>query len=112
MVQFDFEQSPLGTIQGVDWAGEVSVMKSRIAVWAAGGALIVGLWSIYLSGSPGTPRGLEAMLLVLSCPVALARQHHLTIGFVLLANALTYALVGLAVEAIRHSTLRPVKQAA
>jgi hypothetical protein len=84
-------------------------MKSRIAIWAAGGALIVGLWSIYLFSAPGAPRGFEALLLDLTCPIALARQHHMTIDFVLVSNALTYALAGLAVETARRTTKLPLK---
>jgi thiosulfate reductase cytochrome b subunit len=79
-------------------------MKSRIVIWAAGGALIVGLWSVFLSGAPGTPRGLVAILLDLTCPIALARQHHMTVDFVVLANALTYALAGLALETMWRTT--------
>jgi len=82
-------------------------MKIRIAIWAAGGALIVGLWSIYLSNAPGAPRGFEAILLDLTCPIALARRHHMTIDFVLLANALTYALAGLVAEIMWRTTKRP-----
>jgi thiosulfate reductase cytochrome b subunit len=87
-------------------------MKSRIAIWACGGALIVGLWSIYLSSMPGVPRGIAAILLDATCPIALARQHHLTIYFVFLANALTYALAGLIVETMWRTTKRPLKQTA
>ena len=84
-------------------------MKSRIAIWAAVGALIVALWSIYLSTTHGTPRGFAAILLDLTCPIALARQHHMSIDFVLLANALTYALAGLAVETSWRTTKPPLK---
>jgi hypothetical protein len=80
-------------------------MKIRIAIWAAGGALVVGLWSIYFLADSRAPRGLVAILLDLTCPIALARQHPLSINFVLLANALTYALVGLVIETMR----RPLK---
>ncbi|WP_263358239.1 hypothetical protein [Acidicapsa ligni] len=85
-------------------------MKIRIAIWAATGALVVGLWSIYLDGASGTPRGLTAILLDLTCPIALGRQHHMTINFVLLANAVTYALAGLIVETMWRPTKRPIKQ--
>lgn len=87
-------------------------MKSRIAIWAAIGALIVGLWSIYLHGAPGAPRGFVAILLDLTCPIALARQHHITIYFVLLANALTYAFAGLVLETMWQPIRRPIKQTA
>jgi hypothetical protein len=84
-------------------------MKSRIAIWAAVGALIVALWSIYLSATHVTPRGFAAILLDLTCPVALARQHPLSIYFVLFANALTYGLAGLVVEIMRRTPNRPLK---
>jgi len=87
-------------------------MKSRIAIWACGGAFIVGLWSICLSSMPGAPRGIVAILLDATCPIALARQHHMTIYFVLLANALTYALAGLVAETMWRPTKRPLKQSA
>jgi thiosulfate reductase cytochrome b subunit len=87
-------------------------MKSRIAIWAASGALIVGLWSIYLFDASGAPRGFVAILLDLTCPIALARQHHMTINFVILANVLTYALAGLVVETMWRPTKRPLKQSA
>lgn len=87
-------------------------MKIRIAIWAASGVLVVGLWSLYLSGALGAPRGFAAIGLDLTCPIALARQHHMTIGFVLLANALTYALAGLMVETMWRPTRRLLKQTA
>jgi len=87
-------------------------MKSRIAIWTVSGALVVGLWSIYLSNMPGAPRGIVAILLDATCPIALERQHHMTIYFVLLANALTYALAGLVVETMWRPTKRPLKQTA
>jgi hypothetical protein len=87
-------------------------MKSRIAMWACGGALIVALWSMYLSSMPGAPRGIVAILLDATCPIALARQRHLTIGVVVLANALTYALAGLMAETIWRTAKRPLKQTA
>ena len=76
------------------------------------GALVVGLWSMYLDGASGAPRGFVAILLDATCPIAIARQHHMTIYFVLLANALTYALAGLVVETIWRPAKRPLKQTA
>jgi thiosulfate reductase cytochrome b subunit len=84
-------------------------MKSRIAIWAAGGALIVALWSIYLSAPFVTPRGFVAILLDITCPIAIGRQHHMSIDFVLFANALTYGLVGMVVEIMRRPLRRPLK---
>jgi len=76
-------------------------MKSRIAIWAAVGALVVVLWSVYLSATAEMPRGFLANLLDLTCPIALARQHPLSVYFVLLVNAITYGLIGMIVETIR-----------
>jgi hypothetical protein len=87
-------------------------MMRRIAGWALGGALIVSLWSIYLLGVPGAPHGMLAMFLDATCPIAIARLHHLTIDVVLLANALTYALAGLVAETTWRTMKRPVKQTA
>jgi len=76
-------------------------MKLRIAIWTAMGALVVLLWTAYLSA---TSHPLEIMwgLLDLTCPIALARRHAMSIDFVLLMNAATYALVGTVVETLRH----------
>jgi hypothetical protein len=68
----------------------------------------VGLWSIYFLVDSRAPRGLVAILLDLNCPIALARQHPLSIYIVLLANALTYALVGLVIETMRRPERRPL----
>ena len=84
-------------------------MKRRIAMWATGGALVVGVWSIYLLADSRTPRGLVAILLDLTCPIALARHHSLSIYIVLLANALTYAFVGFVIETMRRSARRPLE---
>jgi hypothetical protein len=56
--------------------------------------------------------GIVAILRDATCPIALARQHHMTIYIVLLANALTYALAGLVVETMLPPTKRPLKQTA
>jgi len=76
-------------------------MRYRIGAWAGAGFLVASFWAIYLF--PTTPTGSTAMLHLarLTCPIAF-------IGFgvyfywVLLANAATYALVGLIVETMRH----------
>ena len=85
-------------------------MKIRIAIWATAGALIVVFWSLYfavthqnLSGAGGAGWA----LVCLTCPIALASRHALSIYLVLLANAATYALVGAIVEiARRHYEIR------
>jgi hypothetical protein len=62
-------------------------MKCRIAIWATLGALVVVGWSLYIYAIS---------------PIALARRYPLSFYFVLLANAATYALVGVLVETIRR----------
>jgi hypothetical protein len=78
-------------------------MKRRIAIWASAGALIVVAWSLYISAST-TQLTAKAMVwaLCLTCPIALARHYPLSLYFVLLANAATYALVGIVAETIRR----------
>jgi hypothetical protein len=81
-------------------------MKLRIALWAAAGALVVVFWSLYISATKPTPLGSMSALLDLTCPIALARHYPMSIYFVLLANAATYALIGAAVEFTRRQYKR------
>ncbi|HTJ31483.1 MAG TPA: hypothetical protein VL346_13350 [Acidobacteriaceae bacterium] len=76
-------------------------MKLRIATWAAAGALIVLLWTGYLMATHANPHGPVLTLLCLTCPIALVRQHPMTIYVVLLTNAATYALAGTLFESVR-----------
>jgi hypothetical protein len=77
-------------------------MKSRIAICAGLGALVVVLWSVYLSAAFITPRGFVAVLLDLTCPIALVRQYPMSVYFVLVVNAATYALAAAVVETMRR----------
>lgn len=81
-------------------------MKSRIAVWAVLGALVVAAWTVYISTTLSNPLasgGLGRALVFLTCPISIASQHQpQSFYFVLLANAATYALAGLVVEATRQ----------
>ena len=80
-------------------------MKGRIAIWATLGALVVVGWSLYISAiSPIqiTAKAVAWTLACLTCPIALAHRYPLSFDFVLLANATTYALVGVVVETIRR----------
>jgi hypothetical protein len=81
-------------------------MKLRLAIWAAMGALVVVLWTLYISHSSLGPYGSTWTLVYLTCPISLARHHALSFYFVLLANAATYALVGLVIEGIRRRNRR------
>lgn len=86
-------------------------MKHRIAIWAGAGALVVVCWTLYVSATFPTPLAAEGVvwtLACLSCPIALAHHYALSFYLVLLANAATYALVGVIVETIRQTT-KPVR---
>lgn len=83
-------------------------MKQRIALWAAAGFLIAGLWALYAFPTfvPTTSAEmLEYALASFAQPiVAIGAHFHFGIRFywVLLANAATYALAGLIVESLRQ----------
>jgi len=81
-------------------------MKYRIAVWASAGFLVAGGWALYaLATLPFTnERMREAWTLIsLTCPIALVGMHFpISLYWTLIANAATYALVGLIVETLRH----------
>ena len=82
-------------------------MTRRIAMWAAVGLLVAGFWAVVagmISFNSATP--VVWNLAVFSQPVALLSIHlHFGMRFywVMLANAATYALVGLMVESLRRS---------
>jgi hypothetical protein len=82
-------------------------MIHRIAMWAAVGLLVAGCWAVVAGMIPfnsATPAVWN--LAVFTQPVALLSLHfHSGMRFywVMLANAATYALVGLMVESLRRS---------
>lgn len=80
-------------------------MKRRIAIWASAGLLVAGFWALYALATkpPALTSADPIMILVrLTCPIALIGFYPLSIYLVLLANAATYALVGLIVETLRQ----------
>ncbi|MBI4910158.1 MAG: hypothetical protein HY820_41455 [Acidobacteria bacterium] len=77
-------------------------MKFRIAIWAGVGALIVVLWTLYISATSPAPLGTVRILAYLTCPIALAHQYALSFYSVLLVNAATYALLGTVAETMRQ----------
>jgi hypothetical protein len=92
-------------------------VKFRIAIWAGVGAVVVVLWTLYISATSPTPPGavwtfpLKAYLPLfaslralayLTCPIALVHHYALSFYFVLFVNAATYALVGMVVETMRR----------
>jgi hypothetical protein len=77
-------------------------MKLRIAIWAMAGALAVALWSLYfVFYRTHSQFGVPWVLVDLTVPVALVRHYAMSVYFVLLVNAATYALVGALVEILR-----------
>ncbi len=76
-------------------------MRVRIVVWAGVGALVTVLWNLYISATPNLFAGTWA-LVYLTCPIALARNDALSFYSVLVANAVTYAVVGTVVETMRR----------
>ena len=77
-------------------------MKSRIAIWAVTGALVVVFWTLYMFAIFPAPLGIARTLMELTCPIALVHHSAMGVYSVLLINALTYALVGMVVETIRR----------
>jgi hypothetical protein len=84
-------------------------MKYRITMWGSAGFLVAVGWNLYvLAVAPVQIPSAEPMvwaLLRLTCPVVFASFYfHLGLYFywVLLANAATYAFVGLIVEGLRR----------
>lgn len=93
-------------------------MKLRIAIWAAAGAFVVAFWSIYFVLYTTHPSQFEVpwALVDLTIPVALVRHHThyaMSIYFVLLVNACTYALIGALVETVwRRYKQHPLRRVA
>ncbi|MGB0012310.1 MAG: hypothetical protein WBQ03_11940 [Candidatus Sulfotelmatobacter sp.] len=82
-------------------------MRYRIAIWASAGFLVAVFWALFaIATFPSTSERMrDAWTLVgLTCPIAIAGRHHpVSLYEVLAANTVTYALVGLIVEALRRS---------
>jgi hypothetical protein len=81
-------------------------MKFRIAMWASAGFLVAGFWALFAVATfPSTSQRMRDILTLISltCPISIAGIHY-PIGLyeVLAANTITYALVGLIVETLRH----------
>lgn len=81
-------------------------MKHRIVVWAGLGFLVAGFWALYFFPTAPIPiTSAEPMWTFarLTCPVLFASFHFpLSVYWVLLANAATYAVVGLIIESLRQ----------
>jgi hypothetical protein len=86
-------------------------MKYRIGAWAIVGFLVASFWAVYgLARTPPafTSDGPMTPLIRLTCPIAIFSSYPIRLYWVLVANATTYALVGLVVETLRKR-LNPVK---
>ena len=83
-------------------------MKYRVAMWAGAGLLVAGFWALYLlmlTGIPMTSDNPIWTLVRITCPIVSAGFYfHFPIGvyWSLLANAATYALIGLIAETLRQ----------
>jgi Ca2+/Na+ antiporter len=81
-------------------------MKLRIAIWASAGFLVAAFWALFaIATFPSTSERMRDVwiLISLTCPVSIAGMHYqISLYEVLAANAVTYALVGLIVETLRH----------
>jgi hypothetical protein len=84
-------------------------VKYRIAVWAAAGFLVASGWAVYfLVASKDHPiEPIVSTLVRLTCPVAIVSSYYpVSLYSTLVANVVTYALVGLVVETLRRQLNR------
>ena len=80
-------------------------MKLRIAMWAAAGFLVAIGWTVYFieRNKDLAIEPIVSTLIRVSCPIAIVGFHHpISFYSALIANVATYAVMGLAIEALRH----------
>ena len=82
-------------------------MKLRIAIWSGIGFLVAGFWSLYFLPTAADIIANQPVvwsIARLTCPIAFASRFGFGVSIygALIANAITYALVGLLVETLRH----------
>jgi hypothetical protein len=83
-------------------------MKYRIAAWAFLGFAIAGCWALCASANaPATMMSREPLLTLIefTCPVVLVGFYFhfgVSLYLTLVANAATYALLGLIVETLQQ----------
>jgi hypothetical protein len=81
-------------------------MKYRLGLWACGGLLIAICWALYAAATqPPAMTSADPLLTLvqITCPIAFASMHFhfgVSLYWSLFANAATYAVIGLAVEAL------------
>lgn len=82
-------------------------MKYKIGLWACLGFLIASGWALYAFATEPPVFTFGDPLLILAqitCPIAFASIHFhfgVSLYWTLVANAATYAVLGLAVETLR-----------
>jgi hypothetical protein len=79
-------------------------MRNRVAIWAFVGFIVAACWAFFvLATSPFANERMQGLLPLVwvTCPITLASHHPIGLWSVLIANAATYALVGLIVETLR-----------
>jgi hypothetical protein len=81
-------------------------MRYRIAIWASAGLLVAAGWALYaLAAAPFTNERMREVwtLASVTCPVIIPGKYFpIRLYWALIANAATYALVGLIVETLRR----------
>ncbi|HXX17366.1 MAG TPA: hypothetical protein VEJ47_20860 [Candidatus Eremiobacteraceae bacterium] len=80
-------------------------MSYRIAMWATAGFLVASGWAAYfLVASKDHPvEPMVSAFVRLTCPVAIVGSHYsISLYGAVVANVVTYALVGLVVENLRE----------
>jgi hypothetical protein len=73
-------------------------------MWAFVGFIVAACWAFFvLATSPFANERMQGLLPLVwvTCPIALASHHPIGMYTVIIANAATYALVGLIVETLR-----------
>jgi len=84
-------------------------VKRNVLIWASVGFLVAAGWALLpllMGPGPLSTTGPLWTLIEMTCPVVLASLHfHFPVYFLraIVANAVTYALLGALVETLRHS---------
>lgn len=80
-------------------------MKYRVVMWASAGFLVACFWALYFLPRthilipPAEPMWIVVRL---TCPIAFLSFYPIKLYWALLANATSYALIGLTVETLRR----------